>query len=81
MQDVDLGNAILMLADLSESDLRDANFRDADLRFADLTEANLEDARGLDDASLGGVIWKETTCPTGHDSDDLSGDTCLNHLR
>jgi hypothetical protein len=66
-------------ADLNGADLRDAelvgaDLRDADLRRADLTGADLGDAR------VGGVIWSDTTCPDGTNSDD-NGETCEGHLQ
>lgn len=54
--------------DLSDVYLVDANMTNADLSGADLTGATLID-----------VIWGNTTCPDGTNS-NTDGDTCVNDL-
>ena len=75
----DLGSASLEDAQLSGIDLTDANLRYADLRNADLSDANLSgaDLTGVDTTTvdLTGVIWSDTTCPDGTNS-DAHGGTC-----
>ncbi|MGE5830560.1 MAG: pentapeptide repeat-containing protein [Micromonosporaceae bacterium] len=75
-------------ADLRGADLRGASLRNADLTGADLTGANLLDA-DLRGARIDDVIWANTTCPDGSDSDAtarpdaqgrLVGGTCEGHL-
>ncbi|HUG14693.1 MAG TPA: pentapeptide repeat-containing protein [Thermomicrobiales bacterium] len=89
--DADLASAILIGADLGGADLTSATLIGADLGDADLTSANLNFANlrdanlfgaNLTDANLSGVIWNNTTCPDGTNSDAADGDgfTCLNNL-
>lgn len=70
--------ASLRDADLSNSDLRGANFRNIDLSGTDLTNANL---RGADMrfAKIEDVVWANTTCPDGVNSDDARS-SCVGHL-
>jgi len=69
----DLANADLYGANVANTDLTDANLSDANLSFANLTGANLAGA------NLSGVIWSDTTCPDGTNSNN-DGDTCVNNL-
>lgn len=67
---------------LVEADLRAANLTNADLSNSDLTKSNLEGAR-LDGADLADVIWSDTTCPDGTNSDNQpegQAPTCIGHL-
>jgi hypothetical protein len=78
-----LVGADLRTANLSGADLRRANLFgaflvSADLTGADLTGATLIDA-DLTDANLTGVIWSNTWCPDGTNSDDDDA-TCVGHL-
>ncbi len=71
-------------ADLAETSLVDADLRGADLTGvkldgADLSDADLTAAR-LDGASLRAVVWRNTTCPDGTNSDRNNPATCLGHL-
>ncbi len=63
-------------ANLSGAFLGGANLSGANLKIADLTGANLKSA------NLNRVLWFNTTCPDGTNSDDLDGDgfTCLSNL-
>ena len=86
-----LSGAILYDADLSPksaggyyggtdeylTDLTGANLSDADLTGADLTGADLTGSYGLDT-----IIWDNTTCPDGSNSNDSGDDaeTCLDNL-
>ncbi len=63
----------LMYADLSNADLRGAY-----MRFADLTGANLNGAN-LNGAVLDNVIWWNTYCPDGTNSNN-NKNTCVGHL-
>jgi uncharacterized protein YjbI with pentapeptide repeats len=63
----------LMYADLSNADLRGAY-----MRFTDLTGANLNGAN-LIGAVLDNVIWWNTYCPDGTNSNN-NKNTCIGHL-
>lgn len=78
---------------LRNADLTDVHFRGASLRNADLTGANLTGANLRDtdlvDATIEGVIWSNTICPDGTNSDSratrdaagaLVGGTCEGHM-
>jgi hypothetical protein len=68
----DLRDARLGGAFLRDADLRGAKLDGADLTGADLTGADLTGA------SLTGVVWGDTTCPDGRNSDEVGG-TCAGH--
>jgi uncharacterized protein YjbI with pentapeptide repeats len=89
----DLPGAIVQNANFSGSNMRFMNMRDTDLRGADLSfaellyvnlsNADLRDATLLgaergNGVSLDGVIWGNTICADGSNSDDDDGDnfTC-----
>jgi uncharacterized protein YjbI with pentapeptide repeats len=78
----DLTTADLTAADLTDADLTDANLADVNLRGADLTDANLTDANlyraDLTGADLTGVIWSNTTCPDGTNS-NRHANTCVGY--
>jgi uncharacterized protein YjbI with pentapeptide repeats len=69
--------------DFSGVDFSNANLNNADLRYSDLSNANLEGASfNLDyssSASNLGIIYSNTVCPDGTNSDD-NGNTCRNNL-
>ena len=65
-------------ADLTQADVRDTNLNNADLRNADLSFAEMTGA-SLIGADLTGVIWFNTICPDGSNSND-NGGTCVNNL-
>lgn len=65
-------------AHLVDADLRDADLAGADLDNADLTDANLAGA-DLTDASIMDVIWRNTICPDGTNS-DAAENSCAGHL-
>jgi hypothetical protein len=71
-------NANLFGAVLNNADLSNADLSGADLSFADLPGANLTGAN-LNGAVLDNVIWWNTTCPDGTNSND-HGNTCVGHL-
>lgn len=58
--------------------LRGADLTNADLRGSDLSDADLTGAT-LTGAKLAGVVWSNTICPDGTNSDG-HGNTCLGHL-
>ena len=75
--------ATLAGCNLSGTDLSGANLAGGDLSAANLNRANLSGA-DLSDADLSGanlnrVIWSNTTCPDGTNSNN-NGNTCLGHL-
>jgi uncharacterized protein YjbI with pentapeptide repeats len=65
------------LTDLTGANLSDADLTGADLTGADLTGADLTGSYGLDT-----IIWDNTTCPDGSNSNDPGDDaeTCLDNL-
>ncbi len=69
----DLRNARLVDAYLRDADLRNAKLDHADLTNADLTGADLSGA------SINGVVWRNTICPDGTNS-DANRHTCAGHL-
>lgn len=67
-------------ANLSEANLRGAAITGfAALNGANLTRANLKGATVTGQFALSGVIYNDTTCPDGTNSDD-NGGTCIGHL-
>jgi uncharacterized protein YjbI with pentapeptide repeats len=70
---VDLHAADLFEASLAGSDLAGADLSGSELAGTDLTNANLSSA-DLTGAEIG-VIWSNTTCPDGTNS-DANGSTC-----
>jgi uncharacterized protein YjbI with pentapeptide repeats len=78
-----LSGANLAGANLNRAILKSANLEDANLAGANLNRANLSAAKltgaNLTGANLTGVIWGDTTCPDGTNS-DADGGTCLLHL-
>jgi probable HAF family extracellular repeat protein len=88
LKGVKLAGAYLNSADLSGTNLKDANLARANLSGANLKGANLAGANlanaNLTGAKLGranvkGVIWSNTICPDGTNSDAHNG-TCNGHL-
>ena len=78
LSDADLTRVALPHADLAGATLARASLAGADLSGADLTGANLKGAR-LVGARVDEVIWNDTTCPDGTNSDDHKN-TCQGHL-
>jgi uncharacterized protein YjbI with pentapeptide repeats len=75
LNNANLIKAILFGATLAGTNLHGANLTGANLTRAILTGANLHGA------NLTNVIWDDTTCPDGTNSDDPgNGGTCLLHL-
>ena len=83
LSDVLLGNADLSGVLLGNADLNGAYLRDTELSGANLSDADLSGAimigADLTGADLSNVIWSNTICPDGTNSDD-NGDTCENNL-
>jgi probable HAF family extracellular repeat protein len=84
----ELAGAYLKDANLSQANLKEANFTDANLSGANLIDCNLKDANlrnanltgaRLQGAGLNRVIWSNTICPDGSNS-NANGGTCLGHL-
>ncbi len=73
--ETNLQGANLSRADLSGAFMPGANLRNANLSRANLTDAFLLNAN-LRGANLDRVIWNNTTCPDGSNSDD-NGDRCF----
>ncbi len=68
----DLTNAYFFGANLTDTDFDSANLTDTDFTDANLTGAALPE-------DLTTVIWENTTCPDGTNS-NAHGDTCVNNL-
>ncbi|MGB2278345.1 MAG: pentapeptide repeat-containing protein [Candidatus Poseidoniaceae archaeon] len=68
LQETDLSGAYLWDTELSGANLSDADLSGAIMRYADLTGADLSN-----------VIWSNTICPDGTNSDN-NGGTCVNNL-
>jgi len=79
LKDGDLSDANLNDSNLARANLTDANLTRANLNGANLTNANLVGAN-LKGAHVKDVIWSNTICPDGTNSDD-NGGTCKGHLR
>jgi hypothetical protein len=73
-----LSNANLYGSSLVYADLSNADLNGADLRFADMSGANLNGA-DLSGAVLTNVIWWNTYCPDGTNS-NYNNNTCAGHL-
>jgi hypothetical protein len=83
-----LQNALFTGSNLSGVDMRNSDLRGAELSFttlsyvslnnADLRDANLLGAKLKVGTALDGIIWGNTTCSDGSNSDDNDGDnfTC-----
>lgn len=83
-QDADLSNsnftnAVIKFGHLNNANFQGSNFLNANLSEANFTEADLTGATNMDTANLTGVIWSNTTCPDGTNSDS-NGGTCVGHL-
>ena len=65
-------------ANLSGCNLSGADLSGALLQFSDLSGANLQDD-DLSGANLNGMLYANTTCPDGTNS-DAHGGTCEGHL-
>jgi hypothetical protein len=83
LADVNLSGANLSNTNLRGADLSGANLIDADLSKANLNGANLSNAKlngaDLSNAVLTNVVWKNTTCPDGTNSDTNSSGSCVGH--
>jgi hypothetical protein len=73
LRNVDLSGSDLTSANLQNLDLSGSNLEGTDLTGADLRGANFEGANLLN------VIWSNTLCPDGVNSEEAGG-TCVNHL-
>jgi uncharacterized protein YjbI with pentapeptide repeats len=78
LKDRNLSGANLTGATLTRSILTGANLNDANLKDANLTNSNLAGAL-LEEANVKDVIWSNTICPDGTNS-DANGGTCVGHL-
>ena len=74
-----LSGVNLTAADLTEAILTGVNLSVANLYGADLTAADLNGAVTNTYTSFEKVIWSNTTCPDGTNSDD-NGGTCVGNL-
>ncbi len=77
--DANLTNSFLIKVNMTDTDLSGAtlsgaNMPDINFTGANLGGANMETATGTDS-----ILWSDTTCPDGTNSDN-DGGTCLNNL-
>jgi uncharacterized protein YjbI with pentapeptide repeats len=75
-----LDDAILSFAVLNSADLRGAHLVRAKMLGADASNATLHGA-DMRDAIVNSIVWANTTCPDGTNSDDAPDATCLDHLQ
>ena len=79
----DFTGAELQGANLQQGTFTNATFRNAHLNGANLQGANLTGAdltgATTNGANLHGIIWSNTTCPDGTNS-NVDGGTCQGHL-
>ena len=77
--------AVLRGSDLTGTDLSGATLREADLANANLSGANLTNASLLysnfSATAIDNVVWENTICPNGNNSNLYSPQTCVNDLR
>jgi uncharacterized protein YjbI with pentapeptide repeats len=89
VQGVIFRNAYLSTSGFDGSDLSNADFSNADLSLvsfnqtnltnANFTNTNLDQATNMETATVTGVIWNNTTCPDGTNSNNDSN-TCADHF-
>jgi uncharacterized protein YjbI with pentapeptide repeats len=75
-----LNDANLSFAILNQANLSGANLVRADMLGADASNATLHGA-DMRDANVTLIVWANTTCPDGTNSDDAPDATCLDHLQ
>jgi hypothetical protein len=78
LSDAFLNHAFLTGANLSNATLAGADVFSSNLSNANLTGANLNGVTGGTSATVTGVIWSDTICPDGTNSDNDNG-TCIGH--
>jgi hypothetical protein len=79
LQGVSLQAANLANANFTGTNLTGASLQAANLADANFTGANLSGAK-VPGANLRGVIWMNTVCPDGTNSNQNVGFTCAGHL-
>lgn len=72
-------NANLTGVNASEARLLTSDFQNANLTNANFTTSDLTGSTNMDTTTRTGVIWNNTTCPDGTNSND-NGNTCEGHL-
>ena len=65
--------------DFSNSNLSYSNFNDASLYGLTFANANLTGATFVSTTFVGNIVWSNTICPDGTNSND-NGNTCMNNL-
>ncbi len=84
LPDANFSRANLRGSDLTGTDLSGATLREADLSNANLSGANLSSASLLfsnfSGTAIENVVWENTTCPNGNNSNLYSPQTCENDL-
>lgn len=79
MDGVSLVGTTLIGANMSGGSYVEANFSGADLTNVDFSDSDLTYATNMASSTRTGIIWSNTTCPDGSNSESNSG-TCEGHL-
>jgi hypothetical protein len=84
MFSVDFSNSNLTNADFTDAGnypgrSMSVTFTNANLTNANFTNANIRFSAGMNSANITGVIWNNTTCPNGTNSNN-NGGTCAGHF-
>jgi hypothetical protein len=79
LTDLHLFAPVMYLDDLSDADLSGSDIFNGNLTGADLSNANLNGAAFPDGVNLDHVVWSNTICPDGTNSNG-DGGTCTNDL-
>ena len=74
-----LQGAKLVETNLTDVNLSNALLTDANLSKANLTGADMPSPTGPYKSRLAGVVWNDTTCPDGTNSNN-DGHTCVHNL-
>jgi uncharacterized protein YjbI with pentapeptide repeats len=75
LQAANLDGANLQSASIDNTDLEQATLSDANLSGANIDSSNLQNA-DLGGANLTGIIWNDTVCPNGTNSDTQNPQVC-----
>lgn len=89
IRNADASNSVINNTNLSGADLSNSNFTsgafvgsdftNTNLTNANLTNTQMNEATNMSSANISGVIWSNTTCPDGTNSDN-NGSTCIGHF-
>ena len=77
--DTDYSSSNFTGANFTNSGLLNSNFNNTNLTNVNFTGSNLQGAVNMSTATRTGIIWSNTSCPDGTNSDN-NGNTCEGHL-